>query len=61
MKFELVSDIDCLFLSQDTHVLLFFFIDDIVVLHVRRYISQVNDFQVKLFKRFEMKCLKELK
>jgi hypothetical protein len=44
MKFELVLDIDCLFLSHDTYVLLFFFVDDIVVLHDRRYISQVDDF-----------------
>jgi hypothetical protein len=61
MNFESVSGFECLFISQDTHLLLFFFVDDIVLLYDKRYSTQADEFQVKLFNRFEMKCLGELK
>jgi hypothetical protein len=61
MNFESVSGFECLFISQDTHLLLFFFVNDIVLLYDKRYSTQADEFQVKLFNRFEMKCLGELK
>jgi hypothetical protein len=36
-------------------------VNDIVLIYDRRYISQVNEFQMQLLNRFEMKCLRELK
>jgi hypothetical protein len=48
-------------MSHTTHLLLFFFVNDIVLLYDRRYEVEMNVFQARLFKRFEMKCLDELK
>jgi hypothetical protein len=61
MNFESVSEFECLFISQDTHLLLFFFVNDIVLLYDKRYSIQADEFQMKLFNRFEMKCLGKLK
>jgi hypothetical protein len=61
MHFELVSDVECLFISQTTHLLLFFFVNDIVMLYDRRYLLEMKVFQTRLFQRFEMRCLSELK
>jgi hypothetical protein len=61
MNFELMSEFKCLFISQNTHSLLLFFVNDNVLLNDKRYNTQANKFQMKLFNRFEMKCLKKLK
>jgi hypothetical protein len=61
MNFVSVSDVEWLFISQDDHILLFFFVDNLVVLCDRRYSNLMNLFQAKLFKRFEKRCLDQLK
>jgi hypothetical protein len=61
MNFESVAEFECLFISQDTHLLLFFFVNNIVLLYDKRYSTQADEFQMKLFNRFEMKCLRKLK
>ena len=60
MNLELVPGVDCVFISQDTHILLFFFVDDIVILYDRRYINQVDQFQALLFQKYEMRYLGQL-
>ena len=58
--FEPVLEVECLFLSENAHIILFFFVDDIVLIFHRLYIFEVDEFQSKLFNRFEMRCLGEL-
>lgn len=55
---EPVAGVDCLFLSR--FFLVFFFVDDIVVLYHRTHTAQVDDFQMKLFAAYEMRSLGEL-
>ena len=59
MGFESVLKMKCLFINQNFHVLLFFFVDDIVVLYDRIYIVEVDHFQTQLFERFEMRYMKK--
>ena len=37
--------------------MLFFFVDDIIIIYDRRYVSKVDEFQAKLFKRYKMRYL----
>jgi hypothetical protein len=60
MNFESVLRYECLFISLNTHLLLFFFMNDLVIIYDRRHVDNMNQFQAKLFNRFEMKCLDEL-
>ena len=60
MNLELVPGLDWLFICQDTHILLFFFVDDIVILYDRRYTKQVDQFQALLFQKYEMRFLGQL-
>ena len=60
MNFEPIPGADCLFISRDKHLLLFFFVDDIVLLYDRRWTNQADVFQTQLFDRFEMRHLGEL-
>ena len=53
-----VSGIECLFVND--HMLCFFFVDDIAVLYDRRYTHQVDEFQKKLFARYEMRYIGEI-
>ena len=39
--------------------MLFFFVDDIIIIYDRRHVSKVDEFQAKLFKRYEMRYLGE--
>lgn len=55
---EPIPGIDCLFTNQ--FMLLFFFVDDIVVIYDRRYTKEVNKFQAQLFQTYEMRYLGEL-
>ena len=57
---EPLVEVECLFMSRNSHMLLFFFVDDIVVLYDHRYASEVDEFQTKLFERFEMRYIGEL-
>lgn len=59
LRLEPVPGIDCLFKNE--YMLLFFFVDDIVVIFDRQYTQQVNEFQTKLFNTYEMRYLGELK
>ena len=61
MGFEPVLKMKCLFINQNFHVLLFFFVDDIVILYDRIYIFEVDHFQTQLFERFEMRYMRKLK
>ena len=60
MGFEFVLKMKCLFINQNSHVFLFFFVDDIVILYDRIYIVEVDHFQTQLFERFEMRYMKKL-
>ena len=60
MGFEPVLKMKCLFINQNSHVFLFFFVDDIVVLYDRIYTAEVDHFQTQLFERFEMRYMEEL-
>ena len=37
--------------------MLFFFVDDIIIIYDRRHVSKVDEFQAKLFKRYEIRYL----
>ena len=53
-----VSGVECLFTNGS--MLCFFFVDDIAVLYDRRYTDQVDEFQKKLFARYEMRYIGEI-
>lgn len=53
-----VSGIECLYTND--HMLVFFFVDDIAVLYDGKFISQVDEFQKKLFARYEMRYIGEI-
>lgn len=55
---EPVAGVQCLF-SND-FMLLFFFVDDIVVLFDQQYTTQVDEFQTRLFNTYEMRYIGEL-
>ena len=61
ITFGFVLKMKCLFINQNFHVLLFFFVDDIVILYNRIYIFEIDHFQTQLFERFEMRYMKKLK
>ena len=56
---EPVAGVECLFTND--FMLLFFFVDDIVVLFDHQHTKQVDEFQTKLFKAYQMRFLGELK
>ena len=58
MGLEPILGVDCLFSSQ--HMLLFFFVDDIVLIFDRQYTKEVDSFQAKFFHKYEMRHLGEL-
>ena len=39
LNLEPISGVDCLFISQDSHILLFFFVDDIVLLYEKEVLE----------------------
>ena len=55
---EPVSGVDCLFIND--YMLLFFFVDDIVVLFDRQHVKKVDEFQAKFFDAYHMRYLGEL-
>ena len=55
---EPVPGADCLFMDQ--HLLMFFFVDDIVVIYDKKDVAYVDAFQARLFKVYEMRCLGKL-
>lgn len=60
LKFDFVSKMKCLFMSLNIHILLFFFVDDIVLIYETRHTNEMNRFQFRLFEKYEMRQLKEL-
>ena len=58
MGLEPITGIDCLFSNQ--HTLLFFFVDDIVLIFDRQFNKEVDNFQAQFFRRYEMRHLGEL-
>lgn len=58
LGFEPVAGVECLF--TNAFMLLFFFIDDIVVLFDQQYTAQVDNFQTRFFDAYEMRFLEEL-
>jgi Reverse transcriptase (RNA-dependent DNA polymerase) len=54
-----VPGVNCLFAND--FLLLFFYVDDIVVLYHRKYAQKVREFEDSLLRRFEMRSLGELK
>ena len=54
-----VPGVNCLFAND--FLLLFFYVDDIVVLYHKKYTQKVKEFEDSLLRRFEMRSLGELK
>jgi Reverse transcriptase (RNA-dependent DNA polymerase) len=54
-----ISGVNCLFAND--FLLLFFYVDDIVVLFHRKHTQKVKEFEDSLLRRFEMRALGELK
>jgi uncharacterized membrane protein (DUF485 family) len=59
MRMILVSEIDCLFINE--RIILFFYINNIVILCSKFSIDQLRIFEQTLMKRFEIKSLEDLK
>ena len=55
---EPVPGVECLFASE--FLLVFFFVDDIVVIYDQRHKQEADVFEVDLFKAYKMKALGEL-
>ena len=53
-----VFGIECLYAND--HMLIFFFVDDIAVLYDRKFTLQVDQFQKKLFAKYEMRNIGEI-
>ena len=58
LELKLVPEIECLFMNE--HLLIFFFVNDIVVIYNLRYKQKTNIFKIKLFQIYRMKSLREL-
>ena len=53
-----MSDIECLFIND--YMIVFFFVNDIVVMYYSQYFKQVDVFEKKLFEIYEMKNMNEI-
>ena len=53
-----VSGIECLYANDE--MLIFFFVNDIVVIYDRKFTKQVDEFQKKLFIKYEMRYVEEI-
>ena len=58
LKLKPVAEVDCLFINS--YMLLFFFVDDIVMLFDWQHLKKINEFQVKFFNIYEMRYLGNL-
>jgi hypothetical protein len=59
LKLQSISRINCLFVND--WLILFFYVDDIVIIYLKENLNRMRFFEKSLMKRFEMKVLKELK
>ena len=58
LELDPISGIDCVY--TNVYMIVFFFVDDICVLYDKRYTTQVDAFEAKLFATYEMKSLGEI-
>ena len=54
-----MSEIKCLFIND--YMILFFFVNDIIVFYHSRNVKQMNEFEQKLFSVYEMRNMSEIK
>jgi hypothetical protein len=59
MDLHLVGGVNCLFINKS--IIIFFYINDIVVACLRKDIQDLNDFKAALIKRYEIQALGNLK
>jgi hypothetical protein len=59
LDLHLILSTNCLFIND--FLLLFFYVNDIIILFNKRYTQKVKEFKASLLRRFEMRTLKELK
>ncbi len=59
LKLQSISKINCLFVND--WLILFFYVDDIVIICLKENLNRMRFFEKSLMKRFEMRMLKELK
>jgi hypothetical protein len=50
--------IECLFYNK--YLLLFYYVDDIVLMYKEEDANKIDKFQQKLFSKFKMRCMGEL-
>ena len=55
---EQVPEVECLFTND--YMMLFFFVDDIVVIYDKKHAKKVDEFQSKFFEAYEMRHLGEI-
>ncbi|EKG18600.1 Reverse transcriptase RNA-dependent DNA polymerase [Macrophomina phaseolina MS6] len=58
LGFTEVPEAPCLFTNE--HMILFFFVDNIVIIYHKDHTAYVNDFQRKLFEIYEIRYLSEI-
>jgi hypothetical protein len=58
LKLEQISSIKCFFMND--FMIIFFFVDDIMIMYDQKHVKQMNEMQVKLFERLEMHQLDEI-
>ena len=59
LKLKLVVEVDCLFHTD--FLLLFFFVDDIMIIYNHRYFMKIDSFQQALFNRYEIRYIDFIK
>ena len=56
---KLVPDVNCLFTNK--HLVVFFYVDDIVVLARKQNLEKLDKFEALLLDQFEIRAIEELK
>jgi hypothetical protein len=59
LELQSISKINCLFVND--WLILFFYVDDIVIICLKENLNRMRFFEKSLMKKFEMRMLKELK
>jgi hypothetical protein len=59
LKLQSISEVNCLFAND--WLILFFYVNDIMIICMKENTNRMRSFEKSLMKRFEMKMLKELK
>ena len=58
LKLKLIPRIECFFASK--FLLVFFFVDDIIIIYDQRHKQKIDAFEVDFFKTYKMKILGKL-